>query len=517
MAVEGSEVDGADLARSTERGVVALQVGANGVGIAVVLAYLFVFFPVDAPAEGRTAVELNLAVFAAYLFVAALVATPVNLRLMTRALGWLREGRQPTGRERRDTLVAPVRQTASALLGWMGAGVVFGLLNDDRSRIGWGIAMAGLLVCAILYQLLERLFRPVYAHALVGAAALGPRREVLPRIMLAWWVGSAIPLLLIGLAPLVLPDDQIPGLLTRITSLVVLCLVAGGLVMRGAATAVAAPVDQVREAMGQVEAGDLDVTLAVDHIGELGRLQSGFNAMVEGLRERSRIVDLFGRQVGTDVADQALARDPELGGEEREITALFVDRAGFTAFAEQHTPSEIVTELNRFFGAVIDVVEAEGGWVNKFEGDAALCLFGAPGDQPDHAARALRAAGRLPEAVAAIPHAPRVGVGVASGRVVAGHVGSETRYEYTVIGDAVNVAARLTELAKREAPHVLAAGTTVADAAAAGADVSGWHAIGPAELRGRSAPIELYQPRPAAGAPAAQASSSAGRPSGPQS
>lgn len=501
-------------ARAAVRGVLLLQLAANGIGITVVVAYLLVFFPVED--GGDTIVGLNLAVFGVYVVLTLLVAAPVNAHFLKRAVGWVAEGRAPTAAERHETLLQPARQTASALLGWLGAALVFGLLNDDRERIGWGIAIAGMLVCAILYQLLERHFRPLFALALDGVDWVGRNREVLPRIMLAWWVGSAIPLLLIGVAPQVLPDEQIPALLTRMTSLVVLCLVAGGLVMRGAAESVAEPVEQVRHAMAEVEEGHLDTHVAVDHVGELGRLQAGFNAMVLGLRERHRIEDLFGRLVGTDVARQAMARDPELGGEERVITALFVDRAGFTAYAEQHSPVEIVAELNRFFAVVIEVVESEGGWVNKFEGDAALCLFGAPADQVDHAARALRAAWRLPAAVAALPHAPKVGVGVATGTVVAGHIGTQARHEYTVIGDAVNVAARLTELAKDHEAHVLAAGSTVASATAAAHDVRAWRSAGPTQLRGRSAPIELFEPDPAVGDLRAQ-SSTAGLPSGPQS
>src|SRR5690606_2908765 len=152
----------------------------------------------------------------------------------------------------------------------------------------------------------------------------------------------------------------------------------------------------VRAAMAKVEDGDLDIEVPVDHAGELGRLQAGFNEMVDGLRERRRVQELFGRQVGADVARQALENDPELGGEEREITALFVDLEGFTAYTETHTPTEVVQLLNAFFGIVVRVVMDNGGFVNKFEGDAALCIFGAPAEQPDHAARALRAAATLP-------------------------------------------------------------------------------------------------------------------------
>ena len=105
------------------------------------------------------------------------------------------------------------------------------------------------------------------------------------------------------------------------------------------------------------------------------------------------------------------------------MTVLFVDLHGYTAYSESHTPEEVVDMLNRFFGVVVRVVQQEGGHVNKFEGDAALCVFGAPDDQPDHAERALRAAAHLPLAVGQLPDDPDAGVGVATGEAVAGYVG----------------------------------------------------------------------------------------------
>jgi adenylate cyclase len=241
-----------------------------------------------------------------------------------------------------------------------------------------------------------------------------------------------------------------------------------------------------------VEAGDLDVRLDVTNLGEVGRLQHGFNTMVTGLRERRRLQELFGRQVGLDVTSEALGREPRLGGESREITALFVDLDGFTAFTERHTPAEVVAELNRFFAVVIRIVHERGGWVNTFEGDAALCIFGAPTDQPDHAARALGAATALPAAVAQLPGSPRVGVGVATGWVVVGNIGSPERHEYTVIGDAVNVAARLTELAKRPFHGVLADDETLRSASPGVAAC--WREAGTVVLRGRSRPTRLFEP-----------------------
>src|SRR5690606_1899662 len=126
-------------------------------------------------------------------------------------------------------------------------------------------------------------------------------------------------------------------------------------------------------------------------------------------------------------------------------------------------------------------------------------VFGAPDDQPDHAARALRAAARLPLAVARLlPDDPDAGVGVATGEAVAGYVGTEHRYEYTVIGDVVNVANRLCDLAKGRPGRVLAAAETVAAAGGDEPSLGRWSSAGVVTLRGRTTPIPVYEPPTAA-------------------
>jgi adenylate cyclase len=163
------------------------------------------------------------------------------------------------------------------------------------------------------------------------------------------------------------------------------------------------------------------------------------------------------------------------------VTVLFVDLQGYTRYSERHSPEEVVAMLNRFFRVVVAVVNREGGWVNKFEGDAAMCIFGAPGDQPDHAARALRAAAALPRELARTADVLPAGVGVATGEVLAGFVGTAERYEYTVIGDVVNLAARLCELAKEQRSGVLADAHTV-DGAGRPEE---WVDVGRVRIRGR--------------------------------
>jgi class 3 adenylate cyclase len=227
----------------------------------------------------------------------------------------------------------------------------------------------------------------------------------------------------------------------------------------------------------------------VDDAGEIGLLQEGVNSMAAGLAERERLRDLFGRHVGTTVAQQALESGVSLGGELRTVAALFVDIAGSTSLVRRTGPEEMVGLLNRFFAIVVATVEADGGLVNKFEGDAALCVFGAPTDHPDPAGAALRSARRICDAVRAAGEVD-VGVGVACGPAWAGQVGTASRLEYTVIGDPVNEAARLTELAKQQPGRAVASEATVQ--AAPPDERRHWARDADVELRGRGEPTRTW-------------------------
>ena len=142
------------------------------------------------------------------------------------------------------------------------------------------------------------------------------------------------------------------------------------------------------------------------------------------------------------------------------MSALFVDVVGSTQLAHRESPERVVALLNAFFQVVVAEVHECGGMVNKFEGDAALCVFGAPVPQDDHARRALACARGLRARLDELDGGLDAAIGVACGTVVAGNVGAEARFEYTVIGDPVNEAARLTELAKQHDQRLLASGDT---------------------------------------------------------
>lgn len=217
--------------------------------------------------------------------------------------------------------------------------------------------------------------------------------------------------------------------------------------------------------------------------------------------ERERTRAIFGRFVASDVVDDVLARtdDLRLGGQRVDATILFCDLRGSTALLEGIAPEAGIAILNRFLTAMSDAVDAHGGTHVGFRGDGLMAVFGAPLDQPDHADRAL-AAGRemvgpaLQRCLAelrdaGLPHDLTMGVGIASGEVMAGNVGSERRMEYTAIGDAANLAARLEGMTKEQPYAVLLAGATIERLRTRPASLV---LVGEVPVRGRAQPVDLW-------------------------
>jgi class 3 adenylate cyclase len=364
--------------------------------------------------------------------------------------------------------------------------------------VGGAILMAAETTTAVGYLVTERLLRPVTVLALAGGPPSQPSGPgVGSRLMMAWSLGTGIPLLgilVLGIAGLAEPTEDPSRLAATIAFLAAVGFGVGLLAITVAARSIADPIAAVRRGMERVGEGEFDAAVAVDDGSEVGLLEAGFNRMAAGLRERERIRDLFGRQVGVEVARAAVERDGEveLGGEVREVAVVFADVIGSTRIASRRPPGEVVALLNAFFSLVVEVVERHGGWVNKFQGDAALCLFGAPTEQADAAGDALRAARELRSRLGELGDADAA-IGVSAGPAVAGNVGTKARFEYTVIGDPVNEAARLSELAKLR-PERLLASDAVLDRAGAG-EASHWEVEDWVVLRGRDRRTGLATPR----------------------
>ena len=228
--------------------------------------------------------------------------------------------------------------------------------------------------------------------------------------------------------------------------------VAGVIVARG----VTRPVIELSQGVRRINKGDYGVRVPVKTHDEFGDLASAFNGMAVGLEERDKVRDLLGKSVSPEVARELMRSQIELGGEIRNVTILFSDLRGFTAYSETQMPQDLVKELNAYFTEVTGAVEAAGGIVDKYIGDSMMAVFGAPVEVADHADRAIHAAMEILRAEETLNRqrselglSPlRTGIGISTGDVVAGNVGSASRYNYTVMGNEVNLASRLESLTK---------------------------------------------------------------------
>ncbi len=481
----------------------ALLVTTNLVGAAVVFLVSTFLVPT---ADATDATRLSLAIAVpVYVGVAVIVGAVVGTSLSLRALRWATQATEPDADERTAALQVPTRLTLLQSLLWLGGAVLFTVLavlfQPDRAlSTGLTVSIAGMVVSAVAYLLSQFALRPVAARALadqpVGRRPRGA--GVGAQMVIFWSLGTGMPILgLVVAAILALAGDEVGRTRLAVIALVIAgtVLVFGSFITVLNARAVVAPVLSVSDALLDVEHGDLDTVVQVYDGTELGLLQAGFNRMAAGLREREHLRDLFGRHVGHEVAQAAAegSAEVQLGGETREVSVLFVDLVGSTTFATERSPEEVVEMLNRFFGVVVDEVDRRRGLVNKFIGDAVLAVFGAPVESDDHAGDALAAARAMAARLAEEVPEVEAGIGVATGPVVAGNVGHASRFEYTVVGDAVNSAARLTDLAKDTDAKLLA---TWAAVEAAGADeAEHWERHGAETLRGRAEETELAVPR----------------------
>jgi class 3 adenylate cyclase len=265
------------------------------------------------------------------------------------------------------------------------------------------------------------------------------------------------------------------------------------------------PIAALTATAARVATGDLTASLAVPSRDEVGLLTRAFNDMVAGLRQRDAIRSAFGRYVSPEVAEALLASPDglRLGGAKREVTILMADLRGYTRFAEQGAPEEVMTVLNDYLGRMADVVIAHGGTINEFIGDAIFAVFGAPIAHADHAARAAAAALAMQRAMQDVNarHAARglpvfeLGIGINTGDAVVGNIGSEQRAKYAVVGSAVNVAARVESATVGGQVYVTAA--TCARLGAR-ADVAGAVHV---RMKGLAEPLALYELRGLDGRP----------------
>lgn len=497
-----ADLSGLSLWRIGRTVVTAAIVVTNLIGACAVVAIAAFVVPIpelDDPTHVRT---VNIAAAIAYVVVVVPLAAVAGARGLFRLRVWMVEERPATPAEKRILLRAPLRLFFLQLGFWIGAAAFFGAFNTRYSgelglQTAITVAITGVTTASCAYLLTERVLRSAAVRALTDGM---PEELVVPgvatRSVLAWALGTGLPLvglMAIGIEQFV---DDTPATASELAvAMVVLGAVGLGVGLLAvvlAARATAAPVDAVRTALARVRRGDFSARVPVYDGTQIGLLQDGFNDMADGLAQRERIREAFGTYVDPDVAEQVMLQGVSLDSREVEVTVVFVDVRGFTRDAEQRPARDVVDRLNRLFSAIVPIVHHHGGRVDKFVGDGLMAVFGAPRELDDHADRAVRAALDIEAAVAEGRAGDvEIGIGVSTGPVIAGNIGAPDRLEFSVIGDAVNVASRV-EAATRETGDTLLLTAATAEAMTSPIPLVERQGV---TLRGKTQPVRLFAPQ----------------------
>lgn len=376
----------------------------------------------------------------------------------------------------------------------------------------------GYLAATITFFVVDRIFRAmVYPKifpggglpSVPGAFVLGIRGRFFQLLTALSFIPMFVMLGLTRAAEVRLargldPADLLRQLTTASEATFLVYVMVGGVLATLVARTVTRSLEGAAAALRRVQGGDLDVQVRVDSADEIGVLEDGVNHMVAALRDRERILQTFGRVVEPGVRDRLLGGQVDRRGELRHATVMFCDLRGFTTYSEAHGAEEAVATLNEFFTVVTAWVRDCGGIVDKFIGDAVLVVFGLLDEDCDRggparaAAAGLRCAVELQDRLADL-NVSRVAAGkqelavtiaLHSGEVVAGVIGSPDRHEYTVVGDTVNVCARLQQAAKDFGGIVASAHTVeLAKSGGVGTAVRGTESVA---LRGRREPVVMH-------------------------
>jgi adenylate cyclase len=256
--------------------------------------------------------------------------------------------------------------------------------------------------------------------------------------------------------------------------------------------AIGSPILRLSDAAEDIRQGKLDAfqPLPPTRLREIDDASRSFNAMVQGLRERNLVRDLLGKYVPEGVAVKLIKERGAIEPVSTQATVMFTDVAGFTSLSEKVSPEELVEMLNAYFTVLADILEAHGGVITQFQGDGLLAVFNVPVPDPDHAAQAVRSAVEMQRAINSrtfTGHTLSSRIGITTGEVVAGSVGTSGRLSYTIYGDTVNLASRLEQMNKQFGTAILVSQNTVAHSG----DIP-FERIGEVEVRGKAEAVIVY-------------------------
>lgn len=259
------------------------------------------------------------------------------------------------------------------------------------------------------------------------------------------------------------------------------------------------PISELIKKMKRLSEGDFDVKSRIYFTDEIAQIKASFNVMADQLREREQLRETFGKFVSIEVARELMkSGKTNLGGDEIEATVMFCDIRNFTSRSEKMSAGEVVEMLNAYFSYVTRPIMENRGVINKFIGDAVMAIFTPALGSDSHASDAMKAALGMRDALGEFNRSAekyagvRFGIGVHTGRLVAGNVGTSQRLEYTVIGDTVNIASRLESQTKEARADILVS-KAVRDRTVGEFGEDRFEEVGPVSLKGKTALIDIYK------------------------
>ena len=450
---------------------------------------------------------LRLLAAAEVLYIAdAAIATRIAQRWIQPAVVWLGGSRDPdaTIRAWRAAASLPIellRRPSLYIVATIAALAfdVYAALELDLPGYSVPILFPGSMLVFLYWVALrflgaERTLRPVLEE--IGRALPDDSEVHAVTIPLRWRLIAALPAINVMTGVVVAGllaggEGEVQGFAIGLGAAVIALTISIPLIDL-LSDSVVDPITELERATDRVGRGDLETRVSLFTTDETGELARSFNTMVAGLAERERIREAFGTYVDREVAEHILREGTALEGEEVEVTMMFLDVRDFTGFAERASAPQVVAALNRLFELAVPIIRAHGGHVDKFVGDGLLAVFGAPQRRDDHADQALAAALEIASSTErGVGDELEIGIGLNSGTVVAGNVGGAGRLEFSVIGDAVNVAARVEAATRHTGDSILVSEHT--RRLLRGSDV-GLEERPQVPLRGKRQPVALYAP-----------------------
>lgn len=500
------------------------QISANLIGAVLCTVYFTFLDPPQTLPQVDEILIFSLALSLAFVAIGSLYSVWWQRDILTY-FGFLHAGKNtPAGlraRVQKKILNAPFFGAALSMSIWVFAAIVMAcfrfnmpeeILGGSSSlhnafRVFVGTMSSGIAASAIVFLSFEAISRPLLP-LVFPEGGLTATKGVL-RVTLRWRL--LVSFFLVGVGPMVLAGlifyhkaaslaqghgDNLASIVYVILFIVLTSVGLAFVLSRLVSSSVVGPVGQMQKATARVKEGDLSGEIPVTSNDELGALGESFNLMVEGLRERRLLKETFGKYVSREIRDEIMAGRIALDGESKEVTLLFSDLRDFTPLVEATPPKTVVKIINDYFQEMSQAVQNQSGLVLQFVGDEIESVFGAPLALENHASRAVAAAlemrarlEALNQRLEAQGHKPlRHGIGIHTGTVLAGNIGSSDRLSYALVGDTVNLASRIQELNKQFGSDILISQATKR----ALRQAPDLREMPPAEVKGKSQPVQVY-------------------------